>query len=306
MALTEDKNEFSLAKKIHFTYKEDIDKTSLCQGDVLEITDDLAETLKKVHPYFSSEHYKYFLVLSQSCDLVRRNGKTCKTQYITLAAVRSFDSFLHKKLIEEKYVEQVNGLLLMDDKQKERAYQLIERIYNNNEPEYFFLFKEEALGFPESMIAYLRVSIALKSNEHYDECLRAKIMELSDEFKAKLGWLVGYMYSRVGTADWEGIMSSHEKTEMLNEELNQRCIIGSKERIKLLKKELVEKVENVPNHDAAISMLANINIPTKYEETMEVIEEIFRTSSKKIPFEEKESILKAIKSREKLRLLLSK
>lgn len=65
--------------------------------------------------------------------------------------------------------------------------QLVERVYNNTEPDFFFLYKEDALNFPKSMVVYLKVSIALKSELHYDACLNAKRLELSDEFKAKLG-----------------------------------------------------------------------------------------------------------------------
>ena len=238
MSLMEEKYEYSINKNIHFTYKADADMESLCQGDVLNITEELAEVLKEIHPYFLNEQYKYFMVLSQSCDLVRRNGKNCKTPYITLAAIRSYDSFLEKTLIKEKFAENVGGFLLMDEKKKEKAYQLIERIYNNTESDYFFLYKEDALEFPESMITYLKVSIALKSQEHYDKCLAAKKLELSDEFKAKLGWLVGNMYSRVGTADWEGIMTAQERKEMLNNDLASKCIIGSKEQLKTLKAKL--------------------------------------------------------------------
>lgn len=63
------------------------------------------------------------------------------------------------------------------------------------------------------MVAYLKVSIPLKSGEHYDKCLKAKRIELADEFKAKLGWLIGDMYSRVGTTDWETIMTAQAKKD---------------------------------------------------------------------------------------------
>lgn len=75
---------------------------------------------------------------------------------------------MKKVLLNGKYAEEVKGLLLMDEKNRDRAYQLVERVYNNTEPEYFFLYKEEALDFQESMVAYLKVSIALKSDEHYE------------------------------------------------------------------------------------------------------------------------------------------
>lgn len=305
MSLMEEKYKYSIDTNIHFTYKADADMKSLCQGDVLNITEELAEVLRNVHPYFLNGQYRYFMVLSQSCDLVRRDGKNCKTPYITLAAIRSYDSFVEKTLVKEKFAENVSGLLLMDEKKKEKAYQLIERIYNNTEPEYFFLYKEDALDFPESMITYLKVSIALKSQEHYDKCLAAKKMELSDEFKAKLGWLVGNMYSRVGTADWEGIMTAQGRKEMLNNDLESKCIIGSKDQLKILKAELAKKSEMIHNHEEAASFVSDIYVQTKYEKAMSIIEEIFQTSSKKIPKEEKEILLNKIKSRTTLKTLIS-
>ena len=80
-------------QEIHFTYKAHADMTSLCQGDVLLKTDALSRILESVHPYFLNDEYKYFMVLSQSCDLVRRNGKNCKTPYITAY----YDAFQKEK-----------------------------------------------------------------------------------------------------------------------------------------------------------------------------------------------------------------
>lgn len=205
--MTDETKEMSVDQDIHFTYKEKPDMESLCQGDVLEKTDALNELLGTVHPYFQNDDYQYFMILTQSCDLVRRDGKKCKTPYITLAAVRSYTDFLEKTLVANGMAELYNGFLLVDQKGKTRVSQLVERIYNNTEPDYFFLYKEDVLGFPKSMVAYLKVSIALKSELHYQTCLDAKRLELSDEFKAKLGWLVGNMYSRVGTTDWESKMT---------------------------------------------------------------------------------------------------
>jgi hypothetical protein len=55
---------------------------------------------------------------------------------------------------------------------------------------------------PGDCCAILNLSIAIKTPEHYDKCLEAKILELESSFQAKLGWLVGQLYSRVGTQDW--------------------------------------------------------------------------------------------------------
>lgn len=304
MAETEETKEISVDKDIHFTYKEHPEMNMLCQGDVLEKTEELSAILKEVHPYFLNDGYKYFMVLSQSCDLVRRNGKMCKTPYITLAAVRDYSDFLERTLVSNKMAENYNGILLVDEKAKVRVTQLIERIYNNTESDYFFLYKEDALDFPKSMVVYLKVSIALKSKMHYEECLKAKKLELSDEFKAKLGWLVGNMYSRVGTTDWESKMSDKARKQMIDDEINSRCVIGSKEQIKELKKKLNENSEILDSHDAAIECLSSIIVKSKYEQVMEIIEDIFKNSYRNINSEDKEKLLNAIKSRSKIRTII--
>ena len=115
---------------VHFTYKVAPDMQSLCQGDILKVTDGLKKILEEVHPYFLNEQYKYFMVLTQSCDLVRRGG-ACKTPYITLAAVRAFDDLFERLLTKGRYAEKINGFLLMDNKYKDRAYQLLERLFHS-------------------------------------------------------------------------------------------------------------------------------------------------------------------------------
>lgn len=294
----------SLDKDIHFTYKEYMEKNSLCQGDILEKTDDLTAILKEVHPYFLNDGYKYFMVLSQSCDLVRRNGKTCKTPYITLAAVREYSDFLERTLVSNKMAENYNGIFLVEERAKARVTQLVERVYNNTEPDYFFLYKEDALNFPKSMVVYLKVSIALKSELHYDACLNAKRLELSDEFKAKLGWLVGNMYSRVGTTDWESKMTNKARRQMIEDEINSRCVIGSKEQLRELKKKLNENPDALSSHDAAIECLSSIIVKSKYEQVMDIIEEIFKSNCRNINFDDKDKLLNAIKSRSKIKTII--
>lgn len=155
------------------------------------------------------------------------------------------------------------------------------------------------------MVAYLKLSIALKSKEHYDKCLAAKKIELADEFKAKLGWMVGNMYSRVGTADWEGIMSAQARMDMLNNDLNSMCIIGNKEQLKQLKKALPEQEGLDFKYEDAAAFISDIVIKTKYERVMDIIEEVISGSAKKIPKEEKEKLIKAIRSRSVLKTLIT-
>ena len=301
--MNEGESSYSVEGSVHFTYKENPDMSSLCQGDLLRITDDIKDVLREVHPYFLNEQYKYFMVLTQSCDLVRRNNFKCKTPYITLAAVRTFDDFFEKRLISDNCAQKVNGYLLMDSKQRERAYQLLERVYNNTEPDYFFLYKDETVQLSESMVASLKVSIALKSELHYEQCLSAKTLELSDEFKAKLGWLVGNIYSRVGTTDWESLLTPQQRTTMLNEELCAHCVIGSKEQIKALKKELEKNADQLQSQEAMAEFISNCHIDSQYDKMIKIMEEIINTSSRVIPPEEKLRLLNTIKSRSALKAL---
>lgn len=296
--------EFS-KQKIHFTYKTSPDMSSLCQGDVLKPTEELKNVLRDIHPYFLNEQYKYFLVLTQSCDLVRRDGSKCKTPYITLAAITSFDDFYDNCLKVNKYAEEVNGFLLMDTKQRERAYQLLERLYNNTEPDCFFLYKEDAFSFPNSMVASLKVSIALKSALHYDVCLNSKVLELSDEFKAKLGWLVGNIYSRVGTTDWESIMTKNERKQMLSNELSSHCIIGSKAQIKELKNELKTHAETIKTQEDANDFISSIHIDSQYDMVMNIISDQINMLPESISEDEKTKLLTSFKSSSQLKVLLS-
>lgn len=51
-------------------------------------------------------------------------------------------------------------------------------------------------------VALLRVSISLR-REHYDLLVKSRVLGLAPSYAAKLGWLVGNLYSRVPTPDWE-------------------------------------------------------------------------------------------------------
>ena len=154
------------------------------------------------------------------------------------------------------------------------------------------------------MVTYLKVSIALKSELHYEVCLKAKKLELSDEFKAKLGWLIGDMYSRVGTTDWESRMTDKARKQMIEDDVKSRCVIGAREQIKELKRNLKENSDILDSHDAVMEYLSSIVVKSKYDQVMEIIEEIFNTTCKNIDSTEKNKLLNAIKSRSKIKTLI--
>ena len=185
---------------LHFTYsRPELDK--LKQGDILKKTPELLEILKEVHPHYTREDYLYFQVLTQSCDLVRRQGK-CKSRYITLAAVRSLDLIIGRAIegFSEKTIFQEK--VFCSDIHKARLQDQLNKLLNNNDTNHFYLQEEPEYGLSNRCCTQLHLSISIKAYEHFDKCLDAKILELNENFRAKLGWLVGNLYSRVGTEDF--------------------------------------------------------------------------------------------------------
>lgn len=186
---------------MHFTY-EKVDKESLYQGDVLRRTPKLDALLQEVHPhYFQKKRYGHFLVLTQTCDLVRREGTICKSPYISIAAARPASDVVSKEITRLQRSEIEKTLRFCSEKTRPKVDQFVERLLNNNEAGYFFLAAEELKGLKEDHCAILRLSIALKV-DHYETLLESKIIQLKESFQHKLGHLLGAMYSRVGTEDY--------------------------------------------------------------------------------------------------------
>jgi hypothetical protein len=173
------------------------------QGDVLQRTPALDELLKTVHPHFY-QHPKnrYFLVLTQSCDLVIRQGGQCKAPYISLAPVRTLDLVMDRQLAQSSLAQVKAELPVVTARNKQKLSDFLHRLFNNNEHSYFYLDSQDT-PLETDCVAFLNLSIAIKADLHFQTCLHAKILQLNDTFQAKLGWLVGQMYSRVGTRDWE-------------------------------------------------------------------------------------------------------
>ena len=184
----------------HYVY--DDPKPELSQGDVLQKSSGLLSVIKTYFPYYAEhDDYKYFMVLTQTCDLVRRDGGPCASPYITLAAVKPLQ---HALLLEaEKYQDRwQRETRVLGDKAKVKLVMFMEGLIDNNKAGFFYLHEDQSLGISESCCAFLQLSISLQSAAHYDNVLDAKIAQLKEPFQAKLGWLIGSMYSRVATTEW--------------------------------------------------------------------------------------------------------
>ncbi len=190
---------------MHWTY-ENPDRDELLQGDVLVRTPDLISLLKEVHPYLTDDKYVAYLVLTQSCDLVRRKqGGPCKAAYISVAGVRSFGDVVEKvlaNLARERGVTLLGEGTICPDGLRNALSDSLRQIVNNNHAGYLFLRADPGAGIPDDQCAVLRVNFPLRA-EHYGLLLEAKRVQLASVFQAKLGWLLGDIFARVGTPDWE-------------------------------------------------------------------------------------------------------
>jgi len=213
------------------------DLNALHQGDILQKTALLKRVMREAHPYYAdAEDYHFFMVLTQSCDLVRRGGKRPRARYITVAAVRPF-SIVFERLIS-KHRKNVDGfpIDICDRAQELRVKQTLERFLHNTEADTFFIRRASKDIFQEDYSVFLNLSIALRI-DHYEACLKSKKAQLRDVFQAKIGWLAGNIYSRVGTPDLESELSDPEahKEEFFEELLYSRRVWLSPSQIKNLK-----------------------------------------------------------------------
>jgi hypothetical protein len=221
---------------MHWTYKEasDQDDRSLEQGDLLAKTPELERILQKYHPYYAShEDNNFFMVVTQSCDLVRRPGASCKSRYISLAPARTVKAVLKREFDDKLFNIELGAQAFASSKTRGAIEQFLERLYNNNEPSFFYFEENLTAGVSEPLCGLLSLTISIKE-EHYQTCFAARVLSVKDEFQAKVGWLVGQLYSRVGTRDWPStemrtkvVASSEKYAVWVNDadvnELNSLC-----------------------------------------------------------------------------------
>ena len=257
----------------HFTYEAEKNNHELFQGDVLARTPEIEKLLQEVHPHFHNKSKNlYFMVLTQSCDLVLRNGESCKAPYITIAPVRTLDAVIHREIKKLQLSIQSDAPVLTDKSQM-KMRQFLQRLFNNNEPGYFFLEAGDT-ELPEDCSAFINLSISLKAELHYATCLAAKRLQLTEAFQAKLGWLVAQMFSRVGTTDWPPAVL----TKKVNETLRDAAVWVPDDRVATLQREFDTKQALDPSARLTGSEINTIlkRIPSKKTQVLNHAQEIMK------------------------------
>jgi hypothetical protein len=204
------------------------------QGDLLQPNEELRGLLDKYHPHYAqNKENKFYVVLTQSCDLAKRQG-LCGARYISIAPVRALRVIIQQEF-DHKFARPDIGDPFGSAVLKSEVERFLERLINNNESSYFYFFAENSIGVIEPMCAMLALPISLKV-EHYESLVRARLSGIQSIFQAKLGWLLGQLYSRVGTPE----LTSDELRTNVNRITGTLAVWFPNEDFKALKKLLAE------------------------------------------------------------------
>lgn len=187
---------------MHFTYAKSKSESDLQQGDLLSLTEDLCALVQEHHPRYLKSDYIRFMVITQTCDLVRRSVALPSAEYVSICAVRPLRVVLSREIAKYQDKPLLKKIRGADARNRDKVKAFLERLTNNNNHEYFYIHEEKTIGIEESCCAFLRLHIALRTADAYDILREARCVSLNSSFQAKLGWLVGNIYSRVGTDDW--------------------------------------------------------------------------------------------------------
>jgi hypothetical protein len=266
----------------HFTY-DPPDSTQLKQGDILKRTPEIEALLKDIHPHYLKNDYKYFIVLTQSCDLVLRQNDGRKARYITIAVVRPLVTLIERIIAKYQGSDVEKKGRLCDQTVQNKVTGSVEKLLNNNDTEYFYIHGDTSCGLSSSYVGFLRLSIPILSDQHYEKCLQAKFAELNAEFRAKLGWLVGNIYSRVGTTDWVPDKIEPDAFKgMITQVLNQNVYWVDKKKLKELNKTVGPSKVGELSEAAIRDLVSKIKMPTKREKFVVKIEELIRKRESQI------------------------
>lgn len=265
---------------LHWTYEAVGDPNDpLMQGDILKRDEELDGLFRSVHPYFCDPKYIAFMVTTQSCDLIRRQHGQCKADYINLAVVRDLESCL-PRFFESVCETVVPGVFIQQS--REEAQRLLERIVNQNEQALglFYLHPDtDTVRVSDSAVVMLRIAVAVRA-EHYQLLQRARTARLAGEFRNKLGWLVGNLYSRVGTPDWRDKCGEEKMTELVRGIIStEMCSWVDRCAVRAAKQAGVS-IEGLPRADALRAIEEHKPPPFKERIAQAVEEETKRVVSR--------------------------
>lgn len=197
----------------------------LQQGDIIANNETVRKLINRTYLQNFDSEIVAFLIITQSCDLARHDGKPCKASYVNLVPIWPFENVFLSLLEKECGNFKIKDRLYSANKGKTKANELIERICSQNAWALgvFFLHSNIDVKIPVNSLALLQVSFAIPSNYSYDLFTKFRNGRLDAAFQGRLGWLVGNLYSRIGTPNFpEDRYKEIRKSLMSSDEDNDR------------------------------------------------------------------------------------
>ena len=184
-----------------YIYEDRSAEPSLLQGDILKVDGQFREYFDEFYPAIkpSDGKIQYVMILTQSCDLFKAEKRKPKLSHINVCLVRRLDSVI-KRLISDdiKPLEVGNKKILARDALDQLKDKLSKLLNNTDQKTHFFLPKQSP--FKEDMVAVLPLSFSFRT-DHYDLLIENRVLGIKPEFQAKVGHIIGQLYSRIGTPD---------------------------------------------------------------------------------------------------------
>lgn len=292
---------------MHWTYEPVSPANDLEQGDILEPSADLKNLFSTVHPHFTDTKYRGFLILTQTCDLARREekGNKCGATHISLSVIRSLQDIICDSL-KDQFGYLAPGIYAQH---KQRSVgMLIERLVNQNEIALglFYMHPDADAGITVPSVSILRVAISVRAMEHYQTLQKARVGKLSKEFQPKLGWMVGNLYSRVGVRDWKEETANKEAmiiNDILRFEREEPLWINNKIYKKIVKKNPDFLEMEINDQEKVIK--DSLPPPPK-DKAIEIITKTIKNVASKIPDDALDKIAKRLNNDEQFEAQMRK
>jgi len=250
----------------HFTYANP--EGDLQQGDVISRRDIPSDIVTEFHGSFPDAS-QYFVILTQSCDLVRRPRP--KAEFVSLAPTIPLSEILEERVAESQKSSLSARANVCASNHRSKFQDFLSKLFNNNDPQYFYLHEELGLELLSPQCVLIRCSWAVSTEKYYSTLLQARKLALNEEFRAKLGWLVGNIYSRVATQDWP----AEQVRKLGNMHLDGICQWVEQERLKEAEK-IWKPIEGKVESEAELrKLIADVNIPSKQEQLLDRMRTVF-------------------------------
>ncbi len=232
------------------------DTQSLFQGDIIFLNDVIRGNLISLYQDRVNKA-EFAIILTQSCDLVKRSelGNKCKAQLIHMGLLSAFDDYFFNDL--SKYCEKglfENKVRIIDEGKAQKLQNSLEKLLNNNNNDHFFIPEDSGKGLTSHYIVDLRDQCLL-SYEYFEEILRNKRCELEEIFRAKLGYMVSQLFSRIGTKDW----NKKELENTIKGLINANSIILSKDKVRIARQKESELLSQYPLPEQLIPAIKQLS-----------------------------------------------